>query len=202
VNVDHATIVGTDPSAEGVRAEASDNANADSATINVTNSVIEDVGTPIRRVADNMDVANVTTTYSNYDPAGNLQSNGASGVGAITEANRTDLPPNFGVGFHLLATSPLIDIGDPAAPAPGTLDFDQQARAIMGTPSCTVRRDIGADEFVPVFPIAPPAYCNPTALTPTPVTSNPPGTSPKKKCKKKRKKKGAAAAKKCKKRRR
>ncbi len=57
--------------------------------------------------------------------------------------------------FHLLAGSPAIDMGNPAAPAPGAVDFDGDARALDGATDCdlTPRRDIGADEFVPPAPL-------------------------------------------------
>ena len=48
--------------------------------------------------------------------------------------------------FHLQAGSPMIDIGNPAAPAPGALDFDGDSRGIASRCGWTPRRDIGADE--------------------------------------------------------
>ena len=68
-----------------------------------------------------------------------------------------------GDDFHLLAASPMIDAGNPAAPAPGALDLDGQARVQEGDTACPndPRRDIGADEFV-----ATPPDC--TAATPQP----------------------------------
>jgi hypothetical protein len=64
-------------------------------------------------------------------------------------------PDTFGVfDYALTATSPMIDAGNPAAPAPGAVDFQGQPRAIDGPPDCftgIARRDIGADEFVPAL---------------------------------------------------
>ncbi|MGH2983834.1 MAG: hypothetical protein ACRDK5_06235 [Solirubrobacterales bacterium] len=154
LNLDNATIVGTNAGAAGVRVQAIDAAQADTLTANLTNSVISGPGTPIRRDADQMDTANVITSYSNYNPAGNISSNGANGMGAITESNRTNLAPGFinpATGdYHLISTSQLIDIGDPAPPAPGALDIDGDPRALDGLFDCVslARRDIGADEFV------------------------------------------------------
>lgn len=93
---------------------------------------------------------------------------------------------------HLAPGSPMIDMGDPAAPLGGVLDLDGQARATDGNGDGIVRRDIGADETATVPPTPPSPPANPA----------PPG-QPTKKCKKKRKKKGASAAKKkrCKKKR-
>src|SRR4029079_4690098 len=76
--------------------------------------------------------------------------------------------------FHLSANSPLLDLGDPAAPAIGRTDFDGDARAIDATPACmplVPRRDIGFDEFVP----APATGCGPTGGG---GTATPAGTTP------------------------
>ena len=45
----------------------------------------------------------------------------------------------------------MIDLGNPADPGAGDIDFDGDDRASDGTPACSAvdRRDIGADEFVP-----------------------------------------------------
>lgn len=79
--------------------------------------------------------------------------------GDLTDCNdfQTTADPLFaGPGdYHLLPGSPMIDAGNPAAPAAGILDIDGGARALDATPACTGnvnRRDIGADEFAPVQP--------------------------------------------------
>jgi hypothetical protein len=81
---------------------------------------------------------------------------GDTGTATITETNRTNLAPGFvtpGSDYHLMATSPLIDIGDPAPPPPLETDIDGDPREIFGKNSCDgPRRDIGADEFVPATP--------------------------------------------------
>jgi hypothetical protein len=92
--------------------------------------------------------------------------------------------------YHLLASSPMVDAGNTAAPPAGSVDYDGDARAIDADGACPValRRDIGADELFKPTP-----DCTPKA-TPPPAKA---------KCKKKKKKKkgksGAAAAKKKKK---
>lgn len=83
--------------------------------------------------------------------------------------------------FHLAPGSPMIDMGDPAAPTAGILDLDGEARETDGNADGVARRDIGADETAAVPP-QPPA--GPT----------PPSQSPVKKCKKKRKKGSASAS--------
>jgi hypothetical protein len=152
-SLDGITIAGGVPGTRGVRAFTDPSGGADTVTATIRNTVIDDsVDIPIARQADNGGSANVTTSYSNYDSAGNISTNGMTGTGSLTETNGpTNLAPMFvgGGDYHLLAGSPLIDLGDPAAPAPGTLDLDGDARVIMGKAGCGPRRDIGADEVVP-----------------------------------------------------
>jgi hypothetical protein len=101
-----------------------------------------------------------------------------------------------GNDYHLLAGSPMIDMGNTVAPAPGTLDVDGDDRALAVAAQCATppagRRDIGADEFVTTCP--PPV---------TPPSTTPTTTPPKKKCKKGRKlKKGKCVKKKRRKKKR
>jgi hypothetical protein len=167
VSADHLTIANGGSNTNGVRLFANDPSGTDSNTASLTNSVISGPTAPIRRTADNGDTANVTTDYSNYNGAANVSTNGTTGAGAITETNLTNLTPGFvnaaSGDFHLLDSSPLIDIGDPAHPAPGELDIDGDARELLGKDGCGPRRDIGADEFVPLSP--------PTVLPCPPETS-------------------------------
>lgn len=78
---------------------------------------------------------------------------GGDGCGAF----ETTADPGFadpGAGdYHLRADSPLIDRGNPAAPAQGAVDIDGDARAIEGDGVCPHdgRRDIGADEVAATF---------------------------------------------------
>jgi hypothetical protein len=70
--------------------------------------------------------------------------------------------------LHLTVGSPAIDMGDPADPGSGEVDFDGDPRAVDGADACPpeARRDIGADEFVPASPID----CTPPETT---ITSGP-----------------------------
>ena len=51
--------------------------------------------------------------------------------------------------FHILTGSPMVEMGNPAPPPPGTTDIDGAARAVDTILDClpVPRRDIGADEF-------------------------------------------------------
>ncbi len=90
-----------------------------------------------------------------------------------------------GRDLHLASGSPLIDAGNPAAPAAESLDLDGGPRATDGNGDGIARRDIGADESAAVAP-------------PPPTTPGTPAQPPagKKKCKKKKGKKAVAAKKK------
>jgi hypothetical protein len=136
------------------------NTDGESSTAAVSNTIIYDVTTPLRIEADRAETASVTTSYSNYNTlatviTSDLTPGGGAGTATLDESNRTNLNPAFvdemTGDYHLLASSPLIDLGDPADPAPGDLDIDGDAREIFGKDGCGPRRDIGADEFDPVM---------------------------------------------------
>lgn len=94
---------------------------------------------------------------------------------AITEggngcaAFQTTADPQFvdagGLDLHLQPGSPLIDEGNPAAPAAAAVDIDGDPRAIEGDGVCPHdgRRDIGADEVDATFADCP-------VVTPPPAT--------------------------------
>jgi hypothetical protein len=164
ISADGLTIVGTGAAnSRGVRAIATDlNATplvGDTSTVTLANSILDQsLDVPIQRLANNNGTANVTTSYSAYDPLQNVSSSGVNGAGAITSAvGDVNLVPGFvgGGDLHLAASSPLIDIGDPATPAAGALDRDGGPRAILGKPGCGPRRDIGAYEFAPAVALTP-----------------------------------------------
>jgi hypothetical protein len=159
LTADHLTLANGGTNSTGLGAFANDPIASitDNTSVTMTNSVINGPVVSIRRQADNGDTANVTTDYSNYNAASNVSSNGTSGAGSMAQAHQTNLAPGFanaGSGdFHLLGTSSLIDVGNPAHPPPGDRDIDGDAREIFGKDNCFgARRDIGADEFVPLSP--------------------------------------------------
>ena len=168
LSADGVTIYGSGLGQGGVSAFATD-ANTlpnpgdpDVATATVANTIIRLTGSftkDLIRDANHNGVVNVSTDYSNYDPArvvdlGNP--NGASGT--ITQQHQTSVDPGFvnpGTDLHLSSSSPMIDAGNPAGPPFGAKDIDGDAREILGKPGCAARRDIGADEFDPGVPIVP-----------------------------------------------
>lgn len=153
------TIFGGGSGTNGVRAIADSAVGPQITEVTLNSTLIDDVGTAIFVGADEGDASTVTTSFSNYDEPtvvdNNLDDMGPDDIATLTENTRTTHPvPQFvdspAGDFHLLPASPLIDIGDPAAPGAGAFDLDAQARALPGTAACpgtTGRRDIGADEY-------------------------------------------------------
>jgi hypothetical protein len=168
LSADGVTIYGAGPGQVGIQAVGND-ANTlptpgdpDVVTGTVANTIIRLTGsfpTALRRDADNNAIVNLATDYSDYDQttvddSGNP--NGASG--ALTQQHQTSADPGFvnpGIDFHLASSSALIDAGDPANPPFGAEDIDGDPRVVLGKPGCAARRDIGADEFVPLSPVTP-----------------------------------------------
>jgi hypothetical protein len=210
--VDGTTIVGGGMNSIGVKAVGNSTNAGENATATVTNTLISGPLTPLAALADQGESATITSDYSNYEAAANtvdddISNGGDTGTAAINQTNQTNLAPGFvnpGMGdYHLTSTSPLLDIGDPAAPMMGALDFEGDPRALSMTGTCAGpvagRRDIGADEFAPGNPPecnAPPGM---TPMTPAaPLTPAAPAVpAAPKKCKK-GKKRGAKRRKKCK----
>jgi hypothetical protein len=165
LSADGVTIYGSGSGQRGVRVSGID-ANTtpnpgdpDVATATIANSIIRLTGsspTALQRDANNNGTVNLSTNYSDYDETTVADSGNPNGAtGAITQQNQTSVDPGFvnpGTDFHLLSSSQLIDAGDPAGPAFGAEDIDGDDREILGEDGCAARRDIGADEFVPLTP--------------------------------------------------
>lgn len=141
------------------QAELDDTVNdGETADVTLTNSVISGPETGIYVAADRGEHATVTSSYNDYT-APSVEDDDISGADAVGFATLAEdhksghAAPGFvnpATGdYHLLATSPLIDIGDPAF-APGPTDIDLDGRVLDGLEDCsaTARTDIGADEFV------------------------------------------------------
>ncbi len=84
--------------------------------------------------------------------------------------------------YHLLPGSPLIEAGNPNAPAAGVLDVDGAPRALDGDGDCAARRDVGAYELA----AGPFAQCLPQPVAAPPASATPVVPAAKK-CKKGRK---------------
>jgi hypothetical protein len=99
-------------------------------------------------------------------------SRGPTVSGSPCQTFQTAVAPGFAAptDYHLTGLSPLLDAGDPMAPAAGARDADGRPRAIVGrfAGRCSpARRDIGAYEYAPN-----PAYvCPPPPDTKAPVLS-------------------------------
>jgi hypothetical protein len=173
INANHLTIVGSGPNSIGVRARSMVPTAKQTSTITLNNSVISGMATSIQRFADNdgaqggSSVANVTTSYSNYDASKIDESNGPNGAGSITATNQTNLAPGFvdavGGDYRLVSSSALVDAGNPASGGPA-LDVAGQDRVVDGDGDFVDRRDIGAYELPD------------TTAPPVQITAGPSGT--------------------------
>jgi hypothetical protein len=165
-NLDGVTIVGGGSNSIGVRARGDSAAggnpsdtvhDGEDATATIANTILSGQTHSLAVEADRGESATVTTSYSNYDSStkvviSDLTPGGGTGTASLTESHQTNLPPGLDGTFHLMSSSALIDIGDPAGPPFGATDIDGDDREVLGKDGCAPRRDIGADEFVPVSP--------------------------------------------------
>ena len=164
VNLNHVTAVG-DGSADAFGILASSQ-NGRTLTVSLRNSIMRGFATSVNRSALNAgSVANVSVAYSDLDPfARQIDTNGSGGSGSISSgAGNIGVDPQWANplagDFTLLAGSPAIDTGDPAA-APGA----ESATDLAGKPRFVGRTDMGAFEFQPV-PVLPPPVVDKTAPT-------------------------------------
>jgi hypothetical protein len=129
--------------------------SADTAPVSITNATIWGNGDDVvlggasltmdsTAVEDPIGASGPTCTITN--------SRGPTTSGNNCQAFQTSAAPLFVNpsvnNFHLQLGSPLIDAGNPVAPAGGSIDFDGDPRAVDGNCDGIVRRDIGADEAV------------------------------------------------------
>ncbi|MDQ2939995.1 MAG: right-handed parallel beta-helix repeat-containing protein [Actinomycetota bacterium] len=113
----------------------------DHTTLTLDSSI---VSTPIDLVGGN-GACDITFSRGPSGPSSN-------GCGDFdTNAAPQFLDPSSGL-YQLLSSSPLIDIGNPADPGPGALDFYGDPREVQGAACDAARRDIGADEYNPASP--------------------------------------------------
>jgi PKD domain len=163
----HVTILGDgNPGSTGVRVEAQTLPNSDSTqTLDVRSTIIRGVAHSFQRQGTSgspQGTANLTVHYTDYDPATRDESGPGTGPN-LSDPTNPNTDPVFvdpaHSDFRLAASSPLIDAGDPAAPAadePAT-DFAGRQRVVNG------RTDIGAFEYQRQAPVISSATANPTA---------------------------------------
>jgi hypothetical protein len=84
-------------------------------------------------------------TFSRADAIG-ADPSGCDGFQTTADPMLAD--PAIG-DLHLEPDSPMLDLGNPADPGVGAVDFDGDPRAVAATCGDVSRRDIGSDEFVP-----------------------------------------------------
>jgi hypothetical protein len=149
--VRHLTVIGDGQAGtRGVLSQAIGGASGTrTLTVNVRDSVLRNLSTPLIRSGDNVDptkpgTANLAFRYSSLDAA----KNSSTGPGVLTSGpgNLADPDPLFAPDLSPTAGSQLIDAGDPAGAEAGDSPTDAAGNPRVVGP----RRDIGAFEFRPV----------------------------------------------------
>jgi hypothetical protein len=140
---------GVDP--EGAASAMRQSGSSPAATIDLRNSIALIEGPRETGEADLFaDRGTVVATSSNFRSTAWANDGTVTAPGTGTNI-ATD--PQLDGAFAPLASSPLIDRGDPALVAPGQLDLAGRARSLDGTGDCVARPDMGAFEL--------PSRCNP-----------------------------------------
>jgi hypothetical protein len=116
-----------------------------SAHLTLANSVIRGPFPPLLAHATGTGSATISASYSDYAPWGSYAIGGTISESNITHVGDALFDETPGHEFRLLAGSPLIDKGDPAAPQ--GLDLDGAMRVADGNGDGIARRDIGAFEL-------------------------------------------------------
>jgi len=179
VTVRHTTIVGPPPDQNDPAIKAIVHNVVGNGPVNlvVTDTIIAGYDNPLwceAPTAANIGNANLTVRYSYFFHS-------ASVIGDCTLSNPNTIdafdpqvgPPQFaGAGdYHLPASSPAIDNGDPATVTLPTEDFDGAPRPVDGDGDGSSRRDMGAFEYqLPVV--------NPPVVDPPPGGDPPSGDPP------------------------
>jgi hypothetical protein len=143
-------------------------------TIAVTDSVLAGFPAAVDRESFGS-ALNVTLDHSAYDAATIVTKNANGGTGGVAET----APLGVGTGFvdpgngdyHLLASSPLVDAGNPAGLGAGesATDLDGADRVVDGNGDGTAIGDVGAFEYQPPAAPQPPA---PPAPPPAPASGD------------------------------
>ncbi|WP_460710171.1 choice-of-anchor Q domain-containing protein [Nocardioides dilutus] len=156
VNAEHVTVIGNNATGSvGVLAAANTPTVQQSSTVNLSNSIVRGFATSLVASAANngsplgASTATVNASYANFQSdTADIGSGGAGGVNV--GPGRLNVDPLFveaaGGNLRLQSTSPVIDMGDPAAAGPA-VDLDSNARVTDGDGDGTARRDMGAFEY-------------------------------------------------------
>jgi hypothetical protein len=148
INADGLTIIGHNEASIGAGV-GNEGAPAESVDLSLTNSIIR--GFPVALWAEAWDAghANISASYSDYDPSGNYHHGANAEITELNVSNVGDagFVDAAGDDYHLASGSPLVDIGDPAS-AQG-LDLDGNPLVADGNGDTVARRDLGAFELQP-----------------------------------------------------
>ena len=122
--------------------------------LTLANSIVRGAFTPLFARALGAGTATIADSYSDYEPISNVAIGGTISESNITNVGDALFDETPGHEFRLLPGSPLIDMGDPAAPQ--GLDVDGGARVADGNGDGFARRDLGAFELQPAMAGPPP----------------------------------------------
>jgi hypothetical protein len=134
LTVENATITGSDPSSGEIVLEGT-HLTLDSSSVGSSG---------IRSISSSCAIS-----HSNLEPGGSPAASATCGPAAFASSVAPGYVEPLAKNYHLLPSSLLIDRGNPAAPAAGSVDPDGDARTLDGDQDCVARRDIGADEYKP-----------------------------------------------------
>ena len=160
VTARHLTLIGNgDPTSTG--ALCTNGLLSNSGSLSLDGVAFRGFGKDLSRTAS-ANSANISVDYSDYDPAKVTDVNSGGGGSITPGSHNVNVDPAFvssdpsnPAAFHLLATSPLIDAGNPSLPSDeSTTDEDGAPRVTAGRSTAPAVSDIGAFEFQPHAPTA------------------------------------------------
>lgn len=167
-DIDRMTIVGTG-SGSSVGVAASSEGSNGTATVNLTDSILDNLGTSIDRYSASGSTANVVVTSSFYDDSEISEENDGAGVIvkplSVDYLIQDDGPDAFVPGFvdpangdfHLKYNSPLIDTGtvdNGNCQLGSPVDLDGYCRLVNGDGKAGQAYDVGAYEYLRKNPVA------------------------------------------------
>jgi hypothetical protein len=156
LNVDGVTVLAPDAPDVGGIGVVTANAPDRSATLHLTNSIYRGGGGALFAQSGGSGTARLVATYSDYDPTYNTVLGANASIAATNVSNVADagFADAANGDYRLLATSALLDRGDPAAPQ--GLDLARKPLVADGNGDGTARRDLGAFELQPAAVTRPP----------------------------------------------